>query len=185
MDDEEKKTTPEKTPTLGDRIMVTQEAWLALLLNGWKTMEVRSSPAPPGPIWLGYAGRLYGSATISECRKLAPEDFESTRDQHRHVGRINQDDTLYGLLLTDVVPLAQPRDFYRPPTSKSWEVFRNGPEEKAPRKKNHKTPGTLDNALRDRTEGGEGAEDKAVEPSPGEAMPRRKRQRRVPALPLP
>ena len=44
-------------------------------------------------------------------------------------------DRLYGLLLTDIVQLTPPVEYYRRPTRSIWEVFKTGPDDKLPRGK--------------------------------------------------
>ena len=43
-----KHESPTGMPMLGDRIMVTNEAWLAVILSGTKSMEVRRAPVQTG-----------------------------------------------------------------------------------------------------------------------------------------
>ncbi|CAE7613092.1 unnamed protein product, partial [Symbiodinium microadriaticum] len=130
-----KHESPTGMPMLGDRIMVTNEAWLAVILSGTKSMEVRRAPVQTGPTWIGHEGQIYASANITECRELSEEDYEKSRAQHLHLSRMKTGDRLYGLLLTDIVQLTPPVEYYRRPTRSIWEVFKTGPDDKLPRGK--------------------------------------------------
>ena len=132
---DDKHESPTGMPMLGDRIMVTNEAWLAVILSGTKSMEVRRAPVQTGPTWIGHEGQIYASANITECRELSEEDYEKSRAQHLHLSRMKTGDRLYGLLLTDIVQLIPPVEYYRRPTRSIWEVFKTGPDDKLPRGK--------------------------------------------------
>ena len=132
---DDKHESPTGMPMLGDRIMVTNEAWLAVILSGTKSMEVRRAPVQTGPTWIGHEGQIYASANITECRELSEEDYEKSRAQHLHLSRMKTGDRLYGLLLTDIVQLTPPVEYYRRPTRSIWEVFKTGPDDKLPRGK--------------------------------------------------
>ena len=127
---------PDPTPEIGDRIMVIKEAWLALILSGTKTMEIRSRPAATGHTWIAYDGLVYASAEISRCVELSEEDFEGTRGQHWHIGKAPPYETLYGLLLENVVKLRSPVPHYRKPAHCKWTCYKTQQEDRKPRKKN-------------------------------------------------
>ncbi|CAE7485976.1 unnamed protein product [Symbiodinium sp. CCMP2592] len=157
------KDMSQKMPTLGNRIMVLKEGWVALILSGTKTMELRSQPAKTGPIWIGFEGRVYAHAEISDCRQMSQEIYEETRAQHRHMGRMKQGDSLYGLVLTNLVQLAHPIDYYQKPATVLWENFRTGPNEKLPHRRASKRAQEM-RALQDAREDDETSE---IDESPG------------------
>ena len=79
--------------------MVMKEAWLQLVLNHLKTVELRGAPAPLGSTWLGCNGQVHGIATIASCALVTSEDFEATRTQHRHLGDMPRFKKTYALAL--------------------------------------------------------------------------------------
>ena len=92
--------------------MVMKEAWLQLVLNHLKTVELRGAPAPLGSTWLGCNGQVHGMATIASCALVTSEDFEATRTQHRHLGDMPRFKKTYALALKDVIPLRTCVDYY-------------------------------------------------------------------------
>ncbi|CAE7602040.1 unnamed protein product, partial [Symbiodinium sp. CCMP2592] len=164
------KDMSQKMPTLGNRIMVLKEGWVALILSGTKTMELRSQPAKTGPIWIGFEGRVYAQAEISDCRQMSQEIYEETRAQHRHMGRMKQGDSLYGLVLTNLVQLAHPIDYYQKPATVLWENFRTGPDEKLPHRRASKRAQEM-RALQDAREDDETSE---IDESPGARTQKKK-----------
>ena len=108
--------------------MVMKEAWLQLVLNHLKTVELRGAPAPLGSTWLGCNGQVHGMATIASCALVTSEDFEATRTQHRHLGDMPRFKKTYALALKDVIPLRPCVDYYRLPASQPWTIFRTGPD---------------------------------------------------------
>ena len=108
--------------------MVMKEAWLQLVLNHLKTVELRGAPAPLGSTWLGCNGQVHGIATIASCALVTSEDFEATRTQHRHLGDMPRFKKTYALALKDVIPLRTCVDYYRLPASQPWTIFRTGPD---------------------------------------------------------
>ena len=117
------------TPQVGERIMMVKEPWLVLILDGAKTMEIRGQPARPGPVWIGLNTYIYASAEIAECRTMTPENFEKTKVQHRHLSNMPKHAKRYGLLLTNIVPLTKPLEYYAPPRCERWMSYRSGPDD--------------------------------------------------------
>ncbi|CAE7341808.1 unnamed protein product [Symbiodinium sp. CCMP2592] len=138
--------------------MVTKEAWLALILSGAKTMEIRNRPAQAGPIWIGHGGKIYASAEITECREMTQEEFEKTRAQHRHLSTMSSGSKLYGLLLANIVQRTQPTEYYQKPASELWTFFKTAPDDKIPRRTASKRTATMP-ALRDQQEAGNSAKE--------------------------
>ena len=53
------------TPAHGDRILVLLPHWLNLILNGDKTLEIRSRKLRAGRYFLGCGGNIYASAQLA------------------------------------------------------------------------------------------------------------------------
>ncbi|CAE7427048.1 unnamed protein product [Symbiodinium sp. CCMP2592] len=137
------------SPKIGDRIMVLKEAWLALVLQKIKTMEVRGAPAEPGPIWLACAGSIYGSAKITSCTPLSAEEFQTARHQHRHLGDELPFANTFGLCLDDIQQLPNPMKHYRPPTQvprATSEIGRAPYKDTMPAKSSRASGSRADNA---------------------------------------
>ncbi|CAE7316962.1 unnamed protein product [Symbiodinium sp. CCMP2592] len=120
-------------PEEGDRIMVMKEAWLQLVMNRLKTLEIRGAPAALGRTWLGCNGQIHGAANIVNCSIITEADFQATRAQHRHLGEMPNYKKTYALTLQDVTQLEPSIDYYRLPATSPWAVFRTGPTGKARR----------------------------------------------------
>ncbi|CAE7341560.1 unnamed protein product [Symbiodinium sp. CCMP2592] len=120
-------------PEEGDRIMVMKEAWLQLVMNRLKTLEIRGAPAALGRTWLGCNGQIHGAANIVNCSIITEADFQATRAQHRHLGEMPNYKKTYALALQDVTQLEPSIDYYRLPATSPWAVFRTGPTGKARR----------------------------------------------------
>ena len=113
--------------------MVMKEAWLQLVLNHLKTIEIRNAPAPLGKTWLGCDGQVHGAATIVSCTLLTEAEYKATRSEHRHLGEMPRYRKTYALALQDVTPLTTCVDYYRQPATQPWTVFRTGPGTRATR----------------------------------------------------
>ena len=113
--------------------MVMKEAWLQLVLNDLKTIELRNAPAPLGKTWLGCNGQVHGAATIVSCTLITEAEYEATRSEHRHLGEMPHYRKTYALALQDVIPLTTCVDYYRQPATQPWTVFRTGPDTRATR----------------------------------------------------
>ncbi|CAE7334026.1 unnamed protein product [Symbiodinium sp. CCMP2592] len=120
-------------PEEGDRIMVMKEAWLQLVMNRLKTLEIRGAPAALGRTWLGCNGQIHGAANIVNCSIITEADFQATRAQHRHLGEMPNYKKTYALALQDVTQLEPSIDYYRLPATSPWAVFRTGPTGKSRR----------------------------------------------------
>ena len=78
---------------------------------------------------------VYASAEICECSLLSTDDFEKTREQHRHIGKAPPYETLYGLVLRNISELATPVPHYRKPATCNWTLFKTQEEDRIPRRK--------------------------------------------------
>ena len=56
------KSRPRPKPN--DKILVLKEAWLALILSGEKTLEIRGAPLHAGQYWLGCKKQIYARAFL-------------------------------------------------------------------------------------------------------------------------
>jgi hypothetical protein len=73
-------------PRPGDRILVFRPQWLALILGGAKSVEVRGRRYSAGRYYLGCSGKIYA------CAQLGPgvpidnmRQFDRLREQHQMV----------------------------------------------------------------------------------------------------
>jgi len=107
--------------------MVMKEAWLQLVMNRLKTVELRGAPAALGKTWLGCNGQIHGAANIVDCSIITDEDFQTGRKQHRHLGGMPSYKKTYALTLQDVTALEPCIDYYRLPATAPWAVYRTGP----------------------------------------------------------
>ena len=120
----------QKKPCLNDRIMVLKCDWLEMVLQGKKTMEIRSRKYRPGFVWLAASGSIYGSATIDTSVVLSEDEFRARGPEHPWpADRSLPYRRLCGLTLTDVQRLDAPIAYWRPPQSIGWNLFRRGPED--------------------------------------------------------
>ena len=70
-----------------DPILVIQPKWLALILNGEKTLEIRDKPCTSKvgkQVWLcpSRTAMVTGMAIVKSSRRLSAHEWESTRKQH-------------------------------------------------------------------------------------------------------
>ena len=72
-------------PQPGERILLYQAGWLQQVVDGEKTMEVRSVSCQPGGAWLGSEGVIRAWAHVGKAFQV--EDIEELRDygpEHRY-----------------------------------------------------------------------------------------------------
>ena len=70
-------------PQPQDRILILKKSWLELILDGSKTMEIRSMRLSPGRYWLGNEKMIYGSVKIGVAIPvLSVEQWRSLRPRH-------------------------------------------------------------------------------------------------------
>lgn len=122
----------EQPPRIGDRVMVVQDQWLELILDGKKTMEIRGCKYRAGFVWLSSKGCVYGSVTITSSIDLTAAEFRARSTEHLWPeNRAQPYKRLCGLLLVGARRLAAPVPYWRPPAAIGWNIFRNGPEDAA------------------------------------------------------
>ena len=104
------------TPARGERILILREHWLALILSGEKTLEIRSKRLKQGDIWLGYQKEIVGKAHLGEAIFIdSTEAWNERRSQHLVETRILPYKKTWGLPLAKVsrlrkkVPYVHPR----------------------------------------------------------------------------
>ena len=67
-------------PRVGDRVLVLKEAWLRMILDECKTMEVRGARLREGDCWLGHRGVIKGRACIGPAVPIRSlEEWASLR----------------------------------------------------------------------------------------------------------
>ena len=81
-------------PQPADRILILKQPWLDLILQGTKTLEIRSQPLSAGRYWLGHKKMIFGAAQLGQAIPvLSAEQWASLRPQHRcNVHATLQDD---------------------------------------------------------------------------------------------
>lgn len=96
----------EAAPATGDRILVLRENWLAEILSGNKTMEIRGRRMKEGYVWLGCRRIIYGRAYLGPPTQIQTKaKWRSLRSQHCvHGPRLPYSKT-FGFPLSDVVQL--------------------------------------------------------------------------------
>jgi len=61
------------SPRLGERILVFKPEWLALILSGDKSIEIRGSRLQEGEYWLGCRGDVLGRAYLGKAFRVYSE----------------------------------------------------------------------------------------------------------------
>ena len=70
-------------PLTGDRILVLKNEWLAMILDGDKTLEIRGARLRQGDCWLGCKGAVYGKACIGEAMQIRTlPEWDALRPEH-------------------------------------------------------------------------------------------------------
>ena len=102
-------------PHNGDRILVLKQNWLALVLAGKKTMEVRGKRLKAGAAYFGWKGTIYASATLGDAVEIRDaQHWDSLRSQHRVPGNVLPYTRTFGLPLNDVERTSPPIAFHHP-----------------------------------------------------------------------
>ena len=117
-------------PKVGDRIMVVHQPWLNKILDGDKTMELRSRRYRTGYAWLDLGGHIYGRVKIAEAVPLTTEEFRARAAEHCWPAEKEPPyKTMWGLLLVEVQQLPGPMPYWRPGCAIGWNVYRKQPED--------------------------------------------------------
>ena len=71
-------------PRNGDRILLLKQHWMALVLDGSKTMEIRGKRLKAGVAYFGRKGTIYACATLGDAIEIRDtQQWDSLRCQHR------------------------------------------------------------------------------------------------------
>ncbi|CAJ1331141.1 unnamed protein product [Effrenium voratum] len=117
-------------PRVGDRVMVTKECWLGLILSGRKTIELRRRSCERGSVWLAHNGRVKGRAYVADVFVMNSESFERLRPQHCWQGQQPYSPVTYGLRLESIELCLQDIPYW----AIGWNVFRESPADLPPKK---------------------------------------------------
>ena len=100
-------------PRNGDRILVLKQNWLALVLAGDKTMEVRGKRLRAGRCLFGCKGTIYASATLDDAIEIPDaQQWDSLRHLHRVPEQALPYARTLGLPINDVERLNPPIPFH-------------------------------------------------------------------------
>ena len=70
-------------PNKAEKILIFKWQWLELVLDGRKTLEIRSMALRSGRYFLGFKGEIFGWAEIGNPMKIeSVEQWEALRRQH-------------------------------------------------------------------------------------------------------
>ena len=102
-------------PHNGDRILVLKQNWLALVLAGDKTLEVRGKRLRAGRCFFGCKGAIYASAALDDAIEiLDTQQWDSLRSQHRVPGNDLPYKRTFGLPLHSIERISPPIPFHHP-----------------------------------------------------------------------
>ena len=102
-------------PRDGDRILLLKQNWLALVLAGDKTMEVRGKRLRAGKCFFGWKGTIYASATLGDAVEIRDaHQWESLRHLHRVPEQALPYARTFGLPIHDIERLNPPIPFHHP-----------------------------------------------------------------------
>ena len=77
-------TWPTDGPSPGERVLVLEQYWLTLILEGCKTVEVRGTRCQPGGAWLGSGGIVQAFVRFGEPRRIwSLDEFQQEIQAHR------------------------------------------------------------------------------------------------------
>lgn len=127
------------SPRVGQRIMVLRDPWLPLILEGKKTMEIRSKRAGLGPVWLGQGGKVYGKVNIIAATPMTEQQFRDCMSEHLWPENMPMTyKTICGLSLAEPHALPKPVPYWRPRGAIGWNTFRRSETDQPPPKKEEK-----------------------------------------------
>ena len=73
---------PFTPPVVGDRILALRPEWLALVLAGRKTLEVRSRRLRPGRYFLGCCGYISGHVDMGVATRATHREWRDRVGEH-------------------------------------------------------------------------------------------------------
>ena len=113
-------------PRDGDRILVLKQNWLALVLDGDKTMEVRGQRLKAGAAYFGWKGAIYASATLGDAVAIRDvQHWDRLRSQHRIPGNVMPYKRVFGLPIQSVKRVSPPIPFLHPKGAVGIVKFRS------------------------------------------------------------
>ena len=132
--DAEDERATEMIPQIGDRILVVREEWCRKILEGKKTMEIRSTKTRPGLVWLGFDGNVYGQVEITHAKVLTEAEFRARADAHLWPEDSPVPYTrLCGWNLANAKVLPKPVPYWRQRGPIAWIRFRSSATDKLPK----------------------------------------------------
>ena len=114
-------------PRDGDRILVVTQHWIALVLDGNKTMEVRGKRLKAGAAYFGWKGAIYATATLGDAVDIRDvQHWDSLRSQHRVPGNVLPYKRTFGLPIRNIESLKPPVPFHHPKGAIGIVKYRQG-----------------------------------------------------------
>ena len=102
-------------PKDGDRILLIKQKWLALVLAGDKTMEVRGKRLRAGKCFFARKGVIYASAALGDAIEIPDaQQWESLQHLHCVPGKVLPYARTFGLPINGVERLNPPIPFHHP-----------------------------------------------------------------------
>lgn len=111
-------------PAVGDRVMTLRQPWLNKILDGEKTLELRSRSAKEGAVWLAVGNVIFGRAEIERCEVITLDRFLELQTEHFVPGADLPYTHTYGLWLGQVQSLPKEVSFLRLRGSCGWARVR-------------------------------------------------------------
>ena len=120
-------------PEIGDRVLVLREPWLAKILSGEKTLEIRSRSCRHGRVWLGCGGKVYGCVDIVDTAALTEQEFRDKGALHHWpADEPLPYNKIVGWTLSGARALEPPLPYWRPRTAIVWNLFREKEDDLPP-----------------------------------------------------
>ena len=92
-----------------------KQNWLALVLAGNKTMEVRGKKLRAGTCFFGWKGGIYASATLGDAIEIPDaQQWESLRHLHRDPALVRPYTRTFGLPIHNIERFNPPIPFHHP-----------------------------------------------------------------------
>ena len=124
---------PLNKPEIGDRVLVLREPWLAKILSGEKTLEIRSRACRHGRVWLGCGGKVYGCVDIVDTETLTEQEFRDKGALHHWpADEPVPYNKIVGWTLSGARALEPPLPYWRPRTAIGWNLFREKEDDLPP-----------------------------------------------------
>ena len=110
--------------------LILKEPWATLVVNGEKTIEIRTMPTNKigKEIYIAKAGTktLIGKVTITDCRRLTPEEFQNLSPQHLALHySFPPNKKIYGWFLKNAHPFPCPIPYKHPQGAQIWVKIPN------------------------------------------------------------